>query len=469
MAERKEKNREKPWGGRFGQDTAPLVEEYTQSVSFDRFLYSQDIRGSEAHARMLGKQGILDPDEVEKILEGLDHVREEIESGEFEWRSDLEDVHMNIENRLTELIGPIGKKLHTGRSRNDQIALDFRLYVGEALAEWQDLLLSLIRAFRKRAEENIFVLMPGYTHLQPAQPVSLGHHLLAYCQMLRRDYERSGQCLERVLVSPLGASALGGTTYPIDPEMAAFELGMNGCFKNSMDAVSDRDFVLEALFSGSTIMTHLSRFCEEIINWSSPASGFVALPDSLSTGSSIMPQKKNPDVAELIRGKASRVFGNQMSMFTLLKSLPLTYNKDLQEDKEPFLDTDKTVRDSLQIMAQMVLEMGFNSQNMERALAKGFLNATELADYLAARGIPFREAHTISGEAVAYAESMHAGLEELSLEELQGFSSFIGEDVFQALDYKQAVSRRESPGGTGFEAVKTQMRELDAWLEGQGS
>ncbi|MFP4168786.1 MAG: argininosuccinate lyase [Desulfonatronovibrionaceae bacterium] len=463
---RDQDKKEKLWGGRFSGETAPLAEDYTQSVSFDRSLYIQDIEGSKAHARMLGKQGILSREDTEKILEGLDRVKEEIESGNFQWRTDLEDVHMNIEDRLTRIAGRSGQKLHTGRSRNDQIALDFRLFVGEALLSWQELIFFLIKAFRDRAEENISVLLPGYTHMQPAQPVSLGHHLLAYCQMLRRDFERASECRKRTLVSPLGAAALAGTTYNIDPVAPARELGMHGCFKNSMDAVSDRDFVMESVFVAAVIMTHLSRFCEEIIVWSNPGFGFVHLPDDLSTGSSIMPQKKNPDVAEIMRGKTARVYGNQMTLMTLMKALPLAYNRDMQEDKEPFLDTDKTVRDSLRIMAQMVRDICFNPLNMEKALRAGFLNATELADYLAEKGVPFREAHRITGEAVAFAESRGMGLEDLGLEDLQAFSPVIDQDVFAVLDYRQAVARRESPGGTGPKAVAAQIAELDQWMAG---
>jgi argininosuccinate lyase len=455
---------EKLWGGRFSRGTAPLAEEYTESVSFDRRLYLQDIQGSKAHARMLARQGILDNADAQKILEGLDRVQEEIEAGNFQWSTDLEDVHMNIESRLTRLIGSAGQKLHTGRSRNDQIALDFRLFVGDCLKCWQELLLSLIKAFRDRAEENISVLLPGYTHMQPAQPVSLGHHLLAYSQMLRRDFERASECRKRTMVSPLGAAALAGTTYDVDPHSPARELGMHGCFKNSMDAVSDRDFVMESLFVGAVIMSHLSRFCEEIIIWSNPGFAFVDLPDDLSTGSSIMPQKKNPDVAEIMRGKTARVYGNQMTLMTLMKALPLAYNRDMQEDKEPFLDTDKTVCDSLRIMTQMVRDIGFNSGNMEKALRRGFLNATELADYLTEKGIPFREGHRIAGEAVAFAESRGKGLEDISLQDLQAFSPLIEEDVYKVLDYHQAVSRRESPGGTGPKALSAQIAELDEWM-----
>ena len=444
-----------------------MVEEYTQSVAFDRHLYAQDIEGSKAHARMLGVQGIIESEEVERIVSGLDQILEEIESGQFEWRTDLEDVHMNIESRLIQLIGSTGKKLHTGRSRNDQVALDFRLYIGSALSRWQRLLISLVQTFKDRAEENISVLMPGYTHLQPAQPISLGHHLLAYCQMLRRDFERAEECRKRTMVSPLGAAALAGTTYPIDPAVPARVLGMNSCFKNSMDAVSDRDFVLESLFVGAVIMAHLSRFCEEIIIWSNPGTGFIDLPDALSTGSSIMPQKKNPDVAEIMRGKTARVYGNQMAALTLMKSLPLTYNRDLQEDKEPFLDTDKTVCSSLEIMIQMVREVGFNAKNMESALKKGFLNATELADYLARKGVPFREAHKISGKAVSFAESRDKGLEDLALQDLAQFSPLIEEDVFEALDYHNAAAKRESRGGTGPEAMAYQIGELNEWITEQ--
>jgi argininosuccinate lyase len=371
---------------------------------------------------------------------------------------------MNIEHRLTELVGAPGQKLHTGRSRNDQVALDFRLFVAASLEEWSDGLRGLVDILVRRAEENQDVLLPGCTHFQPAQPVSLAHHLLAYAQMFRRDHDRVRDALRRVRVSPLGAAALAGTTHPLAPEQVAETLGLEATFANSMDAVSDRDFVLEAVFCGSLVMMHLSRLCEEIIIWANPRFGFVRLPDAYSTGSSIMPQKKNPDVAELMRGKTGRVYGDLVALLTLMKGLPLAYNRDMQEDKEPFLDTHDTVFPSLTIMAGMLAELEFQPAAMAEALKSGFLNATELADYLAAKGMPFRQAHHVTGAAVALAEQTDRGLEDLSLEELQGFSDLIEPDVFAVLDYGAAVARRHIPGGTGPDSIRIQLDCLTAWL-----
>jgi argininosuccinate lyase len=455
----------KMWGGRFGEGTGALMEAYSESVSYDRRMYRQDIAGSKAHARMLAKRGVLTADEAERILAGLDQALDEIEAGCFPWRVEFEDVHMNVEQRLTELIGPLGGKLHTGRSRNDQVALDFRLYVAESLEIWTRLLRELVGVFVDRAREHKDTLLPGCTHMQPAQPVSLAQHLLAYAWMLRRDCERAEDALKRVRVSPLGAAALAGTTYPLDPAMVARAVGFSHPFANSMDAVSDRDFVLEALFCGSLIMAHLSRFCEEIILWANPRFGYVALPDAYATGSSIMPQKKNPDAAELMRGRVGRVYGSLMGLLTVVKGLPLTYNRDLQEDKEPFFDTDDTVRASLRVMAGMLGELVFRPERMREALVQGFLNATELADYLAAKGVPFREAHHITGRAVAYAESVGKALEQLTLDELRVFSPAMEADVFEALRYETAVARRNGPGGTGPESVTGQMAELTKWLQ----
>jgi len=454
----------KMWGGRFAERTAATMEAYSESASYDHRLYREDIRGSQAHARMLAAQGFLSDDEARKIVEGLESVRQEIESGKFEWKVALEDVHMNIESRLTELIGSLGGKLHTARSRNDQVALDFRLHVAASLEHWADLLRAVVAAFSAQAEAHLKTLLPGCTHFQPAQPVSLAHHLLAYCQMLMRDSDRVQDCLKRVRVSPLGAAALAGTTHPINPEAVCSDLGLERVFANSMDAVSDRDFVLEALFCSSMIMAHLSRFCEEIIIWANPNFGFVKLPDAYSTGSSIMPQKKNPDACEIMRGKTGRVYGSLISMLTVIKGLPMTYNRDLQEDKEPFFDADRTVSMSLEVMAGMLPGLKFIPQAMAATMRRGFLNATELADYLAAKGIPFREAHHITGAAVALAEEQGKGLEDLSLEALQKFSSEIEADVFEVLSYEAAVQRRTSPGGTGPESVKLQLSTVKQWL-----
>ncbi len=455
---------QKTWGGRFGGRVADSLTAYTESVSFDSRLWREDIQGSMAHARMLARQGVITEEECAKILEGLRLVRQEIQEGRLEWKAELEDVHMNIEARLTEIVGPVGGKLHAGRSRNDQVALDFRLHVDARLAEWSRLAAQLIRVLADKAEAHAGVLLPGCTHLQPAQPVSLGHHLLAYCFMLRRDVERMDDCRKRVRTSPLGAAALAGTTYDLDPASVAEELGFERVFDNSMDAVSDRDFVLEALFVASTAMTHLSRLNEELIIWANPAFGFVSLPDAFSTGSSIMPQKRNPDVCEIMRGKTGRVYGDLVNLLTLLKGLPLTYNRDLQEDKEPFFDADETVSASLAIMAEMMEAMAFNPEAMRAAMSRGFLNATELADWLAAKGLPFREAHHAAGRAVAYAEGQGRGLEDLSVEELRGFSELIDGSVLDALSYETAAARRESRGGTGPKSVRRQLAKLRTWL-----
>lgn len=459
------KNKSKLWGGRFEGQTSALVEEFTQSLDYDSLLYAQDIAGSKAHARMLARQGVLDSEEARKIIAGLDQVQDEIESGDFVWNQEFEDVHMNIENRLTELIGPLGQKLHTGRSRNDQVALDFRLFTTEALTLWQEELLSLIKTFTDQAMNNEDVILPGYTHLQPAQPVSLAQHLLAYVQMFKRDFERVGDALKRTKVSPLGAAALAGTTYPLDPRQVSQEVGFKDVFSNSMDAVSDRDFVLEGLFSGSVIMTHLSRFCEEIIIWSNPGFGFILLPDAYSTGSSIMPQKKNPDVAELIRGKTGSVYGRLVSLLTTMKALPLAYNRDMQEDKGPFMEAHKTVLSSLKVMTGMVAALKFDSLAMEKALKNGFLNATEVADYLTSKGMPFRQAHHVTGRLVSFAEKKGSGLEDIDLRDMKKFSDLIEEDIFKVLDYKEAVNRRNTPGGTGPDSITAQIKDISGWMD----
>lgn len=452
------------WGGRFAEGPREAVAAYTDSQTYDRALYAQDIRASQAHARMLGRQGIITPEEAETLVRGLDAVRTEIEAGKFVWKPELEDVHMNIEARLTELVGDTGKKLHTGRSRNDQVGLTFRLFVADRLEDWRARAAALARMLTDKADGHQDDILPGCTHLQPAQPVSLAHHLLAYAWMFRRDHERLGDVLGRVRISPLGAAALAGTTYPLDPKSVADEVGFPRIYGNSMDAVSDRDFVMESLFAASCIMAHLSRLCEEIILWANPAFGFVRLSDGYSTGSSIMPQKKNPDVAELMRGKTGRVYGALMGMLTIMKGLPMTYNRDLQEDKEGFLDADRTVSQSLTLMAGMLEELTFDTRRMRAACARGFLNATELADYLVGKGIPFREAHHITGHAVALAEKEGKGLEDLTLDELRGVDARIDDGVYAVLDYAAAVRRRETPGGTGPKSVTRQLEDLRGWL-----
>ncbi len=454
----------KMWGGRFAEAAAAKVEEYTQSESFDRALYREDIAGSKAHARMLGECGIIGKDEAKTIIAGLDTVLAEIEAGTFVWKRELEDVHMNIERRLTEIVGPVGGKLHTARSRNDQVGLDFRLFVAARLGVWSAELARLVSVLAERAEEHRATLLPGCTHLQAAQPVSLAQHLLAYAQMFKRDHERLADCLKRVKISPLGAAALAGTTHPIDPAMVAKEVGFSGTFANSMDAVSDRDYALEALFCGSVAMMHLSRLCDELIIWANPNFGYVKLPDAYSTGSSIMPQKKNPDVCELMRGKTGRVYGALTTLLTIMKGLPLTYNRDMQEDKEPFFDADRTVAASVSIMADMLAVLEFRPEVMRAALDRGFLNATELADYLAAKGLPFREAHHATGAAVALAERKNVRLEDLSLDEFRQFSPLVEQDVYAVLAHEAAVARRSMPGGTGPGSVAEQLSALRSWV-----
>lgn len=452
------------WGGRFATGPAQAVAAYTESLSFDTALFEHDIAGSQAHATMLGRQGILSTTEAQILVDGLAQVRDEIRAGHFVWKPELEDVHMNIEARLTALVGDVGKKLHTGRSRNDQVALAFRLYVSDALRTWQTLARALVGAFVAKAEAHQDDILPGCTHMQPAQPVSLAQHLLAYAWMLKRDVARMDSAERRTRICPLGAGALAGSTYPLDPAFVAEELGMYGVFDNSMDAVSDRDFVLEALFCASTTMMHLSRFCEEILLWVNPAFAFVRLPDAYATGSSMMPQKKNPDVAELMRGKVGRVYGSLTALLTLMKGLPLTYNRDMQEDKEPFLDADKTLCASLRLMASMLGALTFRTDKMRAACAAGYLNATELADYLVGKGVPFRQAHHITGKAVALAESRGVGLEALEIDTLRTLCPHIDADVYDILDYATAVRRRETPGGTGPHSVMRQIEGLRSWL-----
>lgn len=452
------------WGGRFSSGPAGAAALYGNSQRFDRELWRFDIEGSLAHARMLGIQKILSEAEVAAIVAGLERIREEIASGTFLWKEELEDVHMNIEGRLIEIAGDAGKKLHTGRSRNDQVALAFRLYIADACTLWAGLCREVCRVLINKAGQHQKTILPGCTHMQPAQPVSLAHHLLAYAFMFKRDVERIDDALKRIRISPLGAAALAGTTYPIDPGRSAAAVGFDAAFSNSMDAVSDRDFVLEALFAGSCIAMHLSRLCEELIIWANPAFGFINLPDAFSTGSSIMPQKKNPDIAELMRGKTGRVYGNLIAMLTVLKGLPLAYNKDLQEDKECFFDTNKTVSDSLALLAEMLEEISFNKDRMEEACKRGFINATELADYLNNRGIPFREAHHITGQAVARAEELGVGLENLPLSEYKSLCESIDDDIYPLLSYSACVARRISPGGTGPESVQAQLSVLEQWL-----
>ena len=450
-------SKDKLWGGRFTQPTDKFVEEFTASIDFDKRLYHQDIRGSIAHARMLGKQKIIPMADVEKIVHGLQEILGQIEAGHFDFSISLEDIHMNIESRLSAKIGEAGKRLHTGRSRNDQVALDIRLYLRDELVEISAYLELLIDSLLFQAEKNMDVIMPGYTHLQTAQPILFAHHMLAYVEMFKRDIGRIEDCLKRTNVLPLGAGALAGTTFPIDREHVAELLDFPAVTRNSLDSVSDRDFALEFLADASIIMMHLSRFSEELILWSTSEFKFIELSDGFCTGSSIMPQKKNPDVPELVRGKTGRVYGNLMALLTVMKSLPLAYNKDMQEDKEPLFDTIDTVKGSLKIFADMIREMRVNVATMRQAAAKGFSTATDVADYLVRKGMPFRDAHEVVGKSVAYCIAEKKDLPELSIEEWRSFSDKIDEDIYDAITLEASVNARRATGGTALERVKAEI------------
>lgn len=449
-----DKDTSKLWGGRFNEPTDAFVQRFTASVDFDRRMYAQDIEGSQAHARMLHKCGILNQGELDQILQGLEEIRTEIEAGDFNWSVELEDVHMNIEARLTEKIGVCGKKLHTGRSRNDQVATDIRLYLRGQIDVICEQLSRLQSGLVELATREADTIMPGFTHLQTAQPVSFGHHLLAWNEMLERDYGRMQDCRQRLNQSPLGAAALAGTTYPIDRHYTAELLGFDKPTENSLDSVSDRDFAIEFCAAASLIMTHLSRFSEELVLWASAQFNFVRLPDRFCTGSSIMPQKKNPDVPELVRGKTGRVTGHLVSLLMLMKSQPLAYNKDNQEDKEPLFDVIDTVRDSLVAYADMVPAISPNRTAMYEAARRGFSTATDLADYLVGKGLAFRDAHEVVGKAVAFGVEQQRDLAELSLEELRAYSNAIGEDVFDVLKLEGSVAARNHIGGTAPDQVR---------------
>lgn len=442
------------WGGRFSEATDAFVERFTASVEFDQRLYSQDIRGSIAHANMLAKVGVLSTAEAAQIVDGLNAVTADIESGQFQWSVAREDVHMNIEAALTDKIGDVGKKLHTGRSRNDQVATDIRLYLRDAIDAIANQLLRLQAGVIDRAEAYAGTIMPGFTHLQTAQPVTFGHHLLAWNAMLQRDASRLQDCKNRLNECPLGAAALAGTSYPIDRDYTAHALGFSKPTDNSLDSVSDRDFAIEFEACASIIMMHLSRFSEELVLWTSSQFDFIDLPDRFCTGSSIMPQKKNPDVPELVRGKTGRVYGHLMSLLTLMKSQPLAYNKDNQEDKEPLFDTVDTLLDCLTAYADMVPAITAKKTNMRTAAASGFSTATDLADYLVRKGIPFRDAHEIVGSAVARCIEQGCDLPELSLDALKTFNSAIEQDVFAVLTVEGSVNSRDHLGGTAPNQVK---------------
>ena len=442
------------WSGRFNEPVAELVKRYTASVHFDKRLAAFDIAGSLAHAQMLGAQGIISQQDVTEITQGLAEISAEIQAGTFEWLLDLEDVHLNIEKRLTDKIGDAGKRLHTGRSRNDQVATDVRLWLrattDDVLTGIKNLQLSVLAL----AEQHADTIMPGFTHLQVAQPVTFGHHLMAYFEMLKRDTERFADCRKRINKLPLGAAALAGTSYPINREMVAKTLGFDGVCENSLDAVSDRDFAIEFTAAAALLMTHLSRFSEELILWSSPRFAFVDIADRFCTGSSIMPQKKNPDVPELVRGKTGRVNGNLVALLTLMKGQPLAYNKDNQEDKEPLFDTADTILVTLEIYADMLRGITVNKANMRQAALEGFATATDLADYLVKKGMPFRDAHEVVALAVKHGVQKSCDLADLPLVELQKFSAKISEDVFAVLTLEGSIASRNHIGGTAPAQVK---------------
>jgi len=442
------------WSGLFSEPVAELVKRYTASVDFDKRLARFDIRGSLAHARMLTARSIISAADLAEIERGMAQIEAEINNGTFEWSIDLEDVHFNIEKRLTALVGDAGKRLHTARSRNDQVATDIRLYLRDAIDVLIQLTRDLQTALLDMAEKHTDTVMPGFTHLQVAQPVSFGHHLMAYFEMLKRDAERLADCRKRVNRLPLGAAALAGTSYPIDREQVARELGFDGVCENSLDAVSDRDFAIEFTAAAALIMTHLSRISEELILWMSPRFGFIRLADRFCTGSSIMPQKKNPDVPELVRGKTGRVTGHLMALLTLMKSQPLAYNKDNQEDKEPLFDTVDTLTATLTIYADMLRGLTVNADRMREAAMEGFATATDLADYLVKKGVPFRDAHEVVAKAVRFAADRGCDLSTLSLADLKGFSVLVENDVFDVLTLEGSLRSRNHIGGTAPDALK---------------
>jgi argininosuccinate lyase len=462
----------KLWGGRFTKKTDQLVEEYTASILFDKELAEEDIQGSLAHVTMLGKCGILPLEDVDKIKDGLLKVQSTIRRGEMEFSVGDEDIHMNIEKALIDEVGPVGGKLHTGRSRNDQVATDMHLYLRKRVVEFVGLLNKLQEALIEKAKDNLDTILPGYTHLQRAQPILFAHHLMAYVSMFQRDIERLQDSYKRINVLPLGAGALAGTTFPIDRHFVAEQLGFDSVYENSLDAVSDRDFIIEFLSNASMIMMHLSRMSEELILWMSTEFRFVELDDAFCTGSSIMPQKKNPDVPELVRGKTGRVYGNLFGLLTVLKSLPLAYNKDMQEDKEGMFDTVRTLQGALQLFAPMVSTMKVNKDRMRQAVNQDFSNATDIADYLVNKGLPFRQAHEVIGKTVLYCIQNQKFLLDLKLEEFHQFSNLFGQDIYEVLQPEQVVNARNVYGGTASNQVteaiaraEVRKEQTDQWFE----
>lgn len=455
----------KLWGGRFSKDTDKLVEDFHSSISFDQKLYFWDITGSIAHARMLGKIGVLTKEESEQIIHGLEEILTAIENKQVIFDPAAEDIHMNVEVLLTEKIGSVGKKLHTGRSRNDQVAVDVRMYLRHEMEHIHGQLLELLEALLNIAMEHKETIMPGYTHLQRAQPISFGHHMLAYGEMIKRDITRLEDNLKRCDVLPLGSGALAGTTFPLDREMVAEELGFANVCLNSLDGVSDRDFIIEFMADASICMMHLSRLCEEIILWSSQEFHFIDLDDAYSTGSSIMPQKKNPDVAELMRGKTGRVYGNLMGILTVMKGLPLAYNKDMQEDKEGLFDTVDTWEKCLMVLTPMLKTMTVRKDDMLNASKGGFTNATDFADYLVRKGVPFRDAHAIVGQAVAYCLGKNCALDDLTIEEFKKFTPLIEDDIYEAISVYTCVAKRNTIGGPSVEQLDRTIKAGQEFLQ----
>ena len=455
----------KLWGGRFNKETAKILEKFNGSINFDKRMYEEDIMGSIAHSKMLAKQEIIGIDEQQEIEGGLKQILNEIKEEKFTFDLKDEDIHMAIEKRLIEIVGEVGGKLHTARSRNDQVALDIRMYLKKESMVIEELLGELLEGLVETADKNKNIIMPGYTHLQRAQPILFSHHMMAYYEMFKRDLDRLKDSYKRLDVMPLGAGALAGTTYNIDRHFVAGELGFSNVTKNSLDTVSDRDFIIELNFIISMISMHMSRLAEEVILWSTSEFSFVTLDDSYSTGSSIMPQKKNPDIAELIRGKTGRIFGNLMGIMTVMKGLPLAYNKDTQEDKEGIFDSIDTIKISLVIFKEMLVTMKINEENMIKGIENGFINATDVADYLAKKGLPFRDAHRIVGELVVYCEMNKKSLSQLKLKEFKGYSDLFEGDINKKISIEECVNERKSYGGTGIESVKKQIKDAKGFLK----
>lgn len=455
----------KLWGGRFTAGTDKSVDDFNSSIRFDQRLYKQDIEGSIAHAEMLGRCGIIPEEDAALICKTLLEILDDVEKGSIEFEVDAEDIHMNIEKILISRIGDAGKKLHTGRSRNDQVALDLRMYLKVEIGEMKGMLIDLQKKLLHISEEHLETIMPGYTHLQRAQPITLAHHMMAYFQMFRRDIGRLEDCYKRMDVMPLGSGALAGTSYALDRQYVADRLGFSAITENSLDGVSDRDFAIELASCISIIMMHLSRFCEELVLWSSAEFSFIEMDDAFSTGSSIMPQKKNPDVAELVRGKTGRAYGSLVTLLTMMKSLPLTYNKDMQEDKEAIFDTVDTVKMCLPVFTKMLASAKINRSKMYKAAQGGFTNATDMADYLVKKGIPFRSSHEIIGKMVLYCINQDKAITELSMEEFNQFSDKIEDDVYSQISLEKCVSSRNLPGGPAAESVKRSIEKGYKFLE----